>query len=151
MTTETKQPAKDNKKKDQQKEEDLSLEDRELKEKIDGHCENLLQNNQPSLTALTEIVKSATRTMTSVPKPFKFLKTHYKLLTGQFATLPDGAHKVRKFLIQIEYANFLSVLSMIFGEKGARTSLYYLLQGDKKDFTSWGHEYVSNLASDIGK
>jgi hypothetical protein len=31
MTTETKQPAKENKKKDQQKEEDLSLEDRELK------------------------------------------------------------------------------------------------------------------------
>ena len=40
---------------------------------------------------------------------------------------------------------------MIFGQKGARTSLYYLLQGDKSDFTSWGHEYVSNLASDIGK
>jgi hypothetical protein len=40
---------------------------------------------------------------------------------------------------------------MIFGEKGARLSLYYLLQGDKTDFTAWGHEYVSNLASDIGK
>lgn len=40
---------------------------------------------------------------------------------------------------------------MIFGDKGARTSLYYLLQGETKDFTSWGHEYVSNLASDIGK
>jgi 26S proteasome regulatory subunit N1 len=40
---------------------------------------------------------------------------------------------------------------MIFGDKGARTSLYYLLQGDKSDFTAWGHEYVSNLASDIGK
>ena len=99
MTTETKQPAKDNKKKDQAKEEDLSLEDRELKEKIDGHCENLLQNNQPSLTELTEIVKSATRTMTSVPRPFKFLKTHYKLLTTHFASLPDGAHKVKRFLI----------------------------------------------------
>lgn len=40
---------------------------------------------------------------------------------------------------------------MIFGAKGARSSLYYLLQGTKSDFTNWGHEYVSNLASDIGK
>ncbi|CAM6000712.1 unnamed protein product [Sphagnum balticum] len=38
---------------------------------------------------------------------------------------------------------------MIFGEKGARTSLFYLLKGTNGDFTEWGHEYVSNLASDI--
>ena len=40
---------------------------------------------------------------------------------------------------------------MIFGDKGSRRSLFYLLQGTLDDFTSWGHEYVSNLASDIGK
>jgi len=40
---------------------------------------------------------------------------------------------------------------MIFGEKGARTSLYYLLKGTNRDFTEWGHEYVSNLASDLGQ
>lgn len=70
-----------------------------MKEKIDGHCENLLQNNQPSLNELIEIVKSETRSMTSVPKPFKFLKTYYKQLTDHFATLPDGAHKVNFFQI----------------------------------------------------
>ena len=26
----------------------------------------------------------------------------------------------------------------------------YLLKGTFEDFTGWGHEYVSNLASDIG-
>jgi 26S proteasome regulatory subunit N1 len=40
---------------------------------------------------------------------------------------------------------------MIFGEKGARTSLSYLLKGTNSNFTEWGHEYVSNLASDIGR
>ena len=45
----------------------------------------------------------------------------------------------------------MSLISMIFGEKGARTSLSYLLQGTGGNFTLWGHEYVSNLASDIGK
>jgi hypothetical protein len=37
--------------------------------------------------------------MTSVPKPFKFLKTHYKALTSLFAAQPGGAHKVKEFLI----------------------------------------------------
>jgi len=46
---------------------------------------------------MIEIVKSATRTMTSVPKPFKFLKTHYKTLTDHFSTLSDGEHKVTHF------------------------------------------------------
>ena len=40
---------------------------------------------------------------------------------------------------------------MIFGQKGARASLYYLLKGTNTDFTEWGHEYVSNLASDLGR
>ena len=53
--------------------------------------------------------------------------------------------------MQAEYADFLSVLSMIFGEKGARASLFYLLKGTNSNFTEWGHEYVSNLASDLGQ
>ena len=40
---------------------------------------------------------------------------------------------------------------MIFGEKGERRSLFYLLQGTNGDFTSWGHGYISNLANDISK
>ena len=59
--------------------------------------------------------------------------------------------KYSSTLIQKHYADFMSALSMIFGEKGERRSLYYLLQGNVGDFTSWGHEYVSNLASDISK
>ena len=40
---------------------------------------------------------------------------------------------------------------MIFGEAGARSSLYYLLKGTNQDFTEWGHEYVSNLSRDLGQ
>jgi hypothetical protein len=40
---------------------------------------------------------------------------------------------------------------MIFGDKNARLSLFYLLKGTNSDFTSWGHGYVSNLANDISK
>lgn len=53
--------------------------------------------------------------MTSVPKPFKFLKTHYQALTDNFSTLPDSEYKVNFFVNQKLYADFLSALSMIFG------------------------------------
>lgn len=33
--------------------------------------------------------------MTSVPKPFKFLKSHYQTLTDHFNKLPDGDYKVK--------------------------------------------------------
>jgi len=77
-------------KKDAIKEEDLSLEDRELKEKIDHHAEKMLENDFQSLKELINIVQGATKTMTSVPKPFKFLKTHYKLFTDHFRSLPES-------------------------------------------------------------
>lgn len=91
--------------------------------------------------------------MTSVPKPFKFLKTHYEALTHHFNQLKESPYKVSPYSIQVTFSDFLSALSMIFGEKGERKSLYYLLKGTAGDgdFTSWGHEYVSNLASDISK
>ncbi len=82
--------------------------------------------------------------MTSVPRPFKFLKSHYQALADHFNTLTDPEYKKL-------YADFLSALSMIFGEKGERRSLYYLLQGTDSDFTTWGHGYVSNLSNDISK
>lgn len=80
-------PKKD-KKKDQKQEEDLSVEDRELKEKIDGHCERLLESQMASLQELKTIVRSATTAMTSVPKPFKFLKAHYPALVDHYNTVP---------------------------------------------------------------
>ena len=121
-----------------------SIEDKELKEKIDHYVELLLTNDQGSLKELIEIVRSSTKTMTSVPRPFKFLKSHYEHLTENFKTLADSDYKKL-------YADFLSSLSMIFGERGERRSLFYLLQGTHGDFTSWGHGYVSNLANDISK
>lgn len=79
-----KKDQKDQKKKDQKTEDDLSVEDKELKEMIDGHCERLMDNDMSSLKELITIVRSATTALTSVPKPFKFLKTHYQELTNHY-------------------------------------------------------------------
>lgn len=40
---------------------------------------------------------------------------------------------------------------MIFAEKNSRASLWYLLQGNLAGFKTFGHEYLSHIASDIGK
>lgn len=46
-----------------------------------------MDNQKDALIQLIDIVKSSTKTMTSVPKPFKFLKTHYAGLTETFDSL----------------------------------------------------------------
>lgn len=50
--------------------------------------------------------------MTSVPKPFKFLKTHYEALSNHYETLTDSTEFKR------EFADFLSVISMTMAERG---------------------------------
>lgn len=40
--------------------------------------------------------------MTSVPRPFKFLKTHYQALTDNFNTLPDSDYKVNNLAYFLE-------------------------------------------------
>jgi len=47
-----------------------------------------------SLNELKGIVRSATTALTSVPKPFKFLKTHYQSLTDHYNTQNDSPQKV---------------------------------------------------------
>lgn len=47
-----------------------------------------------SLQELKNIVRSATTAMTSVPKPFKFLKAHYASLVEHYNGLPDCPEKV---------------------------------------------------------
>lgn len=43
-----------------------------------------------SLRELKTIVRSATTALTSVPKPFKFMKTHYEPLIEHYNTKEDS-------------------------------------------------------------
>ena len=47
-----------------------------------------------SLKELKNIVRSATTALTSVPKPFKFLKTHYQSLTDHYNSQKDSPETV---------------------------------------------------------
>ncbi|XP_073526575.1 uncharacterized protein [Phyllobates terribilis] len=89
-------------------------------------------------------IRTATSSMTSVPKPLKFLRPHYGTLKAYYGTMADS--DVKKLL-----ADILSVLALTMSAEGERESLKYRLLGSEGDIGSWGHEYVRNLAGEIAE
>lgn len=98
-----------------------------------------------ALNTIRSEIKSATSSMTSVPKPLKFLRPHYPVLVTFFDTMADSNNK-RLF------ADILSVLAMTLNTSGESTdSLKFKLQGTVEHLEMWGHEYVRNLTGEIAR
>ena len=93
-----------------------------------------------AVNTLKAKIKSATSSMTSVPKPLKFLGPHYETLKQAFAKRKNE-----------ELADVLSVLAMTMAPEGKRESLSFKLEGCKTDVAAWGHEYVRNLSGEIAE
>ncbi|GMJ09888.1 26S PROTEASOME REGULATORY SUBUNIT S2 1A, 26S proteasome regulatory subunit S2 1A [Hibiscus trionum] len=144
-TSQPKAPAKDPKKKE---EEDLSEEDLALKQQLELYVERV-QDSDPglqkvALESMRHEIRTSTSSMTSVPKPLKFLRPHYGTLKAFYETMPDS--DLKKYLSDI-----LSVLALTMSAEGERESLKYRLLGSEGDIGSWGHEYVRNLAGEISQ
>lgn len=138
---------KADKKKKDEKEEELSEEDQKLKADMEMMVERLtdadLTIQKTALESMRTSIKSATSSMTSVPKPLKFLRAHYGTLkTAHSETLKDASCKMLA-------ADIISVLAMTMGAEGDMDSLKYKLQGSQDDVGEWGHEYVRNLAREV--
>ncbi|CAH9126858.1 unnamed protein product [Cuscuta epithymum] len=144
----TKVPAKDLKKKDAKKDEDLSEEDIALKQQLELYVERAQDPDTSlqtvALESMRQEIRTATSSMTSVPKPLKFLRPHYGTLKSHYENMPDSDAK--KLM-----ADILSVLALTMSAEGERESLKYRLLGSEGDIGSWGHEYVRNLAGEIGQ
>ncbi|XP_044424091.1 26S proteasome non-ATPase regulatory subunit 2 homolog A isoform X2 [Triticum aestivum] len=128
--------------------DDLSEEDLELKARLED-CVQLAQSGDPRLRVeaidtLRKEIRAATSSMTSVPKPLKFLRAHYGTLKDCFQRMRDPAQKKHM-------ADILSVLALTASAEGERESLKYCMMGSLVDICSWGHVYVRNLAFEIGK
>jgi 26S proteasome regulatory subunit N1 len=109
----------------------MSEEDQELKDRLET-CVNTLINKDAEeavtipirLKALDMIVselRSATSSMTSVPKPLKFLRPHYVALKDLYATLGNDVSittDVDSLLLRARLADVLSVLAMTMGADG---------------------------------
>ncbi|CDY72396.1 BnaCnng77420D, partial [Brassica napus] len=102
-------PSKDPKKKDDKKEDDLSEEDLELKQNLELYVERVQDPNpdlqRAALESMRQEIRASTSSMTSVPKPLKFLRPHYGTLKAFHQTMP--ASDLKKCLSDI-----LSVLAL---------------------------------------
>jgi 26S proteasome regulatory subunit N1 len=82
---------------------------------------------------MSQEIRTATSSMTSVPKPLKFLIPHYEPLKAFYFTL-HAADPTR-----VEFADVLSVLAMTMAH-GKGESLNFKLQGNTTALDEWGHE-----------
>eukprot|EP00740_Mantoniella_antarctica_P001514 CAMPEP_0181360948 /NCGR_PEP_ID=MMETSP1106-20121128/6991_1 /TAXON_ID=81844 /ORGANISM="Mantoniella antarctica, Strain SL-175" /LENGTH=951 /DNA_ID=CAMNT_0023474361 /DNA_START=174 /DNA_END=3029 /DNA_ORIENTATION=- len=136
-------------KKGEKKEVELSEEDAALKENLELMVTRSADPEagvaKLAMETMRSSIKSATSSMTSVPKPLKFLRPHLKTLKETYDKLVEGDN--RKLL-----ADIISLLAMTDApvENVMPESLKYRLVGSDEDIGTWGHEYVRNLASEIG-
>ncbi|KAH8083342.1 armadillo-type protein [Cristinia sonorae] len=136
--------------------EDLSEEDLQLKNELEMLVERLKESNtelyRPALETLRTLIKTSTSSMTSVPKPLKFLHPHYPELQTLYETWAASENKAL-------FADILSVLAMTYSDTQPRGTLRYRLlsaslQANGPPISepgSWGHEYVRHLAAELGE
>lgn len=135
------------KKKEEPKEEELSEEDKQLKEELEL-CVTRLQENDASLysgalESLRKLIRVSTTSMTSVPKPLKFMIPHFDTMKSVYEKL-DGNSTIKK-----ECADVVSILAMTMSDKNE--CLKYKLKGhtDRENIEAWGHEYIRHLSGEI--
>jgi len=85
-------------------------------------------------------MRSATSSMTSVPKPLKIMIPHFENLKNAYKTLPTGSLSARLM------GDVLSILSMTIEEDSDRQCLNYQLVGSKEQIGSFGHPYIRYLS-----
>lgn len=143
-------PSKKQGKKDKDAEaSDLSEEDEQLKGELEMLVERLSEPNTslyaPSLEALRSLIRTSTSSMTSVPKPLKFLRPHYGRLRRQHASWAPGPD--RKAL-----ADILSVLAMTYSAEDEEKKKKKLEEEDlKKRSGEEGEEEAEEEAGRTGE
>lgn len=143
-----KEGKKEGKKEDKKEPDELSPEDKLLLEGLELAVTRTKDADagivSMALEHLAKEIKSATASMTSVPKPLKFLRPHYEDLKSVFAAMPSTPQRA-------QLADILSVLAMTMAAPGERDTLRFKLSGNTSDLGSWGHEYVRSLTGEIGQ
>lgn len=143
------------KKKAPNAEEELNEEDQKLKDDLELLVERLAEpahdpaSYSQDLTTMKTFIKESTTSMTAVPKPLKFLRPHYSLLTELYEKWLTNGKTANDLLLQ--FADVLSVIAMTHSDAGKRESLKYRLLASDDTIGDWGHEYMRHLALEIGE
>ncbi|XP_050083839.1 26S proteasome non-ATPase regulatory subunit 2 [Anopheles aquasalis] len=135
--------------KDEEKTE-LSDEDKQLQDELNMLVERLQESDaelyRPSLESMANLIRASTTSMTSVPKPLKFMRQHYE-------TMKEIHKKMTAKLKDVDTlklcAEIISVLAMTMGT-GKECLVYRLLSDNStENIGEWGHEYVRHLSGEI--
>ncbi|GMT25054.1 hypothetical protein PFISCL1PPCAC_16351, partial [Pristionchus fissidentatus] len=130
----------------EEKKDEMSEEDKKLEEDLNMLVQRLGEADtslyKPSLESMRSLIRASTTSMTSVPKPLKFMRPHYSTMKHIHAKIADPA-------VQKECANLISVLAMTSDEPA--DCIIYRLKGSQEPVGEWGHEYVRHLAMEMSE
>ncbi|KAJ7879551.1 hypothetical protein B0H14DRAFT_2709174, partial [Mycena olivaceomarginata] len=138
--------------------EELLEEDLQLRNELEMLACALHQLYRPALETLRTLIRTSTSSMTSVPKPLKFLRPLYLDLQTLYETWPTSEDKVCRFRFHYRFSRTFSVLAMTCSDTQPRGTLRYrLLSASLRPAGSplaghgtWWHEYVRHLAAELG-
>ena len=106
-----------------------------------------------SYNMLKHEITTSTSSMTSIPRPLKFIRTHFTEIKDFYEKFIPATEKDKTYKLML--SDLISVILTVVSEKDEEgnelTILSYVLSGTRKDITSWGIEYVRSLCSDIGQ
>ena len=88
-----------------------------------------------SFNMIKNELTSSTTSMTSIPKPLKFLRLHYESIKKLYT----GLDEFDPFKLLL--ADFLAIIVIVTANT-TDTCLDYILKGTKKDLHSWGQEFM---------
>ncbi|XP_018353244.1 PREDICTED: 26S proteasome non-ATPase regulatory subunit 2-like isoform X2 [Trachymyrmex septentrionalis] len=133
-------------KRNQDKESDMSEEDKKLQEEL-LQAVDILQGKDEiamllSLNHLRMLIRTSTTSMTSVPKPLKYLRNFYPNLRNTYEKLKREEAKIR-------FAEILSVLALAGATPESKDCLNFCIKGAVDNPGEWGHEYVRQLEAQI--
>lgn len=95
----------------------------------------------PALESLRTLIRASTTSMTSVPKPLKFMRIHYDSMKEIYKKMPDNSTRQA-------CADIISVLAMTMGT-GKECLVYRFLCDQSDKIGDWGHEYIRHLSGEI--
>ena len=89
-------------------------------------------------------ITTSTSSMTSIPRPLKFIRMHFEEIKDFYDKFIPASDKDKEYKLML--SDLISVILTVINEKDEEgkelTMLSYVLSGTRKDITSWGIEYV---------
>lgn len=126
----------------------LSVEEEEIKKNIDEMVGALLDSEleikRNAYNMLKKEITTATGTMTSIPKPLKFIRFHYKKLKEAYELEKE---KNLNSEVQKLYGDILCILVLVTDTE--ETSLKYILENNLSNYYEWGNELVRSISGEI--